>query len=218
MAGATGSMALRTLPIAGAKVIALILLGALAGCQSTENAGQAAMHQKLALTEQKNNIASLSEVIKANPNDANALNLRGAAYGQAGQYQKALNDFNAAIAASSRYYQAYANRALIYSRMQKPKRALDDYNKALNIDPRYTIALVGRGTIYRLNNKHAAAITDFSKAIEVQPDAVSYFNRGLSRQALSQHGPALDDFENTLGFRPNSPEVFHAKGISELAL
>lgn len=211
-------MALRTLPIAGVRVIALILLGALAGCQSSEKAAQTAIHNNLSLTEQKNNIASLSEVIKANPNDANALNLRGAAYGQAGQYQKALNDFNAAIAASPRYYQAYANRALIYSRMQQPKKALDDYNKALSIDPRYTIALVGRGTIYRLHNNHPAAIADFSKAIEVQPDAVSYFNRGLSRQAIGQHGPALDDFENTLGFRPDSPEVYHAKGISELAL
>jgi tetratricopeptide (TPR) repeat protein len=218
MAGATGSMALRTLPIAGAKVIALILLGALAGCQSSEKAGQTAMQSKVAVAEQKNNIASLSEVIKANPNDANALNLRGAAYGQAGQYQKALADFNAAISTSPRYYQAYANRALIYSRMKQPKKALADYNQALGIDPKYSIALVGRGTIYRLHNNHQAAVADFSKAIEVQPGAVAFFNRGLSRQALGRHGQALDDFENTLGFRPDAPEVYHAKGLSELAL
>ncbi|MEJ2124969.1 MAG: tetratricopeptide repeat protein [Alphaproteobacteria bacterium] len=211
-------MALRTVPIAGARVIALILLGALAGCQSGEKASQTAMHSKVALTEQKNNIASLSEVIKANPRDANALNLRGAAYGQAGQYQKALADFNAAISTSPRYYQAYANRALIYSRMKQPKKALADYNQALSIEPKYTTALVGRGTIYRLHNNHPAAVADFSKAIEVHPDAVAFFNRGLSRQALGRHGQAMDDFENTLGFRPNAPEVYHAKGISELAL
>lgn len=181
-------------------------------------ASQIAAQQKVATAEQKNNIASLSEVIKANPNDANALNLRGAAYGQAGEYEKALNDFNAALSVSPQYYQAYANRALIFSRGNKLDQALADYNQALRIDPKYSIALVGRGTVHRMRNNHPAAVADFSAALENQGDPVAYFNRGLSRQAMGEHKLALDDFENTLGFRPEAPEVFQAKGVSELAL
>jgi tetratricopeptide (TPR) repeat protein len=67
-------------------------------------------------------------------------------------------------------------------------------------------------------NNHPMAIADFTKALEVQGDPIAYFNRGLSRQAIGQHAQAVDDFENALGFRPDAPEVYHAKGLSELEL
>jgi tetratricopeptide (TPR) repeat protein len=67
-------------------------------------------------------------------------------------------------------------------------------------------------------DNHPMAAADFSRAIEIQPDPVAFFNRGLSRQALGQHAEAIDDFDNTLGFRPDAPEVYQAKGLSELAL
>jgi len=200
------------------RVAVLLLACFLAGCQTGEVTSQLAQRQKLAVSDQKNNIASLTEVIKANPNDANALNLRGAAFGQSGEYERALTDFNAALAINAQYHQAYANRALVYARVNKLPQALGDYNQALNIDPKYATAFVGRGNLYRAQNNHGAAIEDFNRALEVQADPIAFFNRGLSRQALGMHAEALDDFENALGFRPDAPEVYHAKGVSELAL
>jgi tetratricopeptide (TPR) repeat protein len=212
-------MGFPTHPMPNGRIAVLILAcGVLAGCQTGEVTNQVALRQKLASSDQKSNIASLSEAIRNTPNDANALNLRGAAYGQSGEYDKALADFNAAIAINPQYYQAYANRALVYSRMNKLQQALSDYNQALNIDPKYGVAYIGRGNIYRAMNNHAAAVDDYSRALEMQGEPIAFFNRGLSRQALGQHGPALDDFEQALGFRPDAPEVYHAKGISELAL
>jgi tetratricopeptide (TPR) repeat protein len=208
-------MGLRTRQVAGGLAV-LTLLSFLAGCQTGDMAGQLAMRQRVA--DQSNNIASLSEVIKVNPRDANALNMRGAAYGQVGEYEKALADFNAAIGVNPQYFQAYANRALVYMRAERPDRALADYNQALGIEAKYGPALIGRGNIYRAKNNHQAAIADYTAALEIQADPIAHFQRGLSRQALGQHGPAIDDFDNTLGFRPDAPEVFHAKGVSELAL
>ena len=68
-------------PDAGGKLAVVILLCSLAGCQSSEVTSKLAQQQQLVRSEQKNNIASLTEAIKNNPKDANALNLRGAAYG-----------------------------------------------------------------------------------------------------------------------------------------
>ena len=210
-------MGLRANRIAG-RFAALVGLCLLAGCQTGDMASQLALRQKLTQADQKNNIASLSEVIKTSPNDANALNLRGAAYGQAGDHEKALADFNAAIAISPQYYQAYANRALIYARANRLDQALADYNQALGIDPKYAVALIGRGNVHRMRNSHPMAVADYTQALEIQADPIAFFNRGLSRQAMGEHGPAVDDFDNALGYRPDSPEVYHAKGISELAL
>jgi tetratricopeptide (TPR) repeat protein len=217
--GLAGPMGFPTSPMPNGGFTVLLLACILTGCTGgSEIASQLAVKQKLAVSDQKNNIASLSEVIKNNPNDANALNLRGAAYGASGEYDRALSDFNAAISVNPQYYQAYANRALVYTRMNKLPQALDDYNRALDIDPKYGVAYIGRGNIYRSQNNHVAAVEDFSRALEIQGEPIAYFNRGLSRQALGMHGEALDDFENALGFRPDAPEVYHAKGLSELAL
>ena len=211
-------MNLRITLKAGGGLAILCLASLIAGCQSGEVAGRLAEQQQLARAEQKNNIASLSEVIRQNPSDANALNLRGSAYGQSGEYEKALADFNAAISINPQFPQAYANRALIYARAKNAQQAIADYGQALNIDPNYTAALVGRGNVYRAMSNHPMAIADFSRAIEIQPDPIAYFNRGLSRQVMGQHAEAMDDFDNTLGFRSDAPEVYQAKGLSELAL
>ena len=60
------------------------------------------------------NIASLTAVIARSPQDPEAYNVRGSAYGRAGQYREALQDFDRAIALNPNFYQAYSNRALIY--------------------------------------------------------------------------------------------------------
>ncbi len=201
----------------GGKLPVLLLLGALAGCQTAEVANQLALKQA-AQAEQKNNIASLTEVIKKNPNDANALNLRGSAYGQAGEYQKALADFNAALTINPQFPQAYANRALVYVRAKNLQQALADYDKAINIEPNYPVAYIGRGNVYRLMKNHPMAIADFSHALQIESNPIAFFNRGLSRQAMGQHIEALEDFDNALGYRADAAEVYQAKGISELAL
>lgn len=207
-------------PDAGGKLAVVLLLCSLAGCAGTgsELSSKLQQQQQVVRSEQKNNIASLGEAIKNNPKDANALNLRGAAYGQAGEYEKALQDFNAALAINPQYAQAFANRALVNMRAKRVQQAIADYDQAINIDPNYSTAYVGRGSAYRSMNNHPMAVADFTRALELQADPIAFFNRGLSRQAMGEHAQAIDDFDNALGFRPDAPEVYHAKGLSELEL
>jgi len=55
-----------------------------------------------------NNIASLTETIKSNPNDPQAYNMRGSVLAQAGKPEEALADFNKAISLDANYPQAFA--------------------------------------------------------------------------------------------------------------
>ena len=86
------------------------------------------------------NIASLSEVIQRNPNDAQAYNVRGSVLGRAGKREEALADFNKAIALDPNYAQAYANRGLLHRQMNRLEPALADYDRAISIDPNYATA------------------------------------------------------------------------------
>ena len=129
-----------------------VLLAALAACASVggsnSTAGAPESEDSLYATSPAN-IASLTAVVRNNPNDPQAYNMRGTVFGKGGRYQEALADFNKAISIDPNYAQAYANRGLVYREMGKLDLALADYNKSLSIDPTYSNAYLGRGMVYR---------------------------------------------------------------------
>src|SRR5690349_9795636 len=96
----------------GAIVAALLAGALLSACQSSGPSGELATIDTAQGSQQ--NIASLTAVIQRNPQDPEAYNVRGSAYGRSGKYQDALKDFNKAIELKPNFYQAYSNRALIY--------------------------------------------------------------------------------------------------------
>ena len=168
----------------------------------------------------KGNIASLTQVIKTNPSDHNALNLRGTAYAQSKRYKLALKDFNRSISLNPNYYQAYSNRALIYQKTNKLKLAMADYNEAIRLAPKYHTAYIGRGKLHKKLNRTALALADFSHAIDLYGEhPVAYYQRGLIYQKTGQHQNAIHDFTTAINLRPKSSGgPYYARGLSRLAL
>ena len=165
------------------------------------------------------NIASLSAVVDRNPNDAEAYNVRGTAYGRAGMLSQALRDFNRAIALNRRFHQAFANRALIFRRMGQTNQAARDYNTALSINPQYDIAYIGRGNIYRQAGKTNQAFRDYNQAIQLDTtDPRAYHNRGLIYQDQRNHEFAIEDFSTAVSLADKAPAPYNARGVSYLAV
>ncbi|MGL4240000.1 MAG: tetratricopeptide repeat protein, partial [Beijerinckiaceae bacterium] len=89
--------------IAGPAAAALLAL-ALAGCETVGSGVQVRGPQFAEVDDPQsanpnaasNNIASLTEVVNRNPNDATAYNTRGAAFARAGRYGEAIRDFDRA--------------------------------------------------------------------------------------------------------------------------
>src|SRR5690606_16707411 len=131
----------------------LIAMGALAACSST---GGSAFNDLLPVDPAQasaENIASLTAVISRSPNDPEAYNVRGSAYGRAGRYKEALADFDRAIQLDPNSYQAYANRALIHRYMGNMQQAVADYTRAIQLNPSYDVAYIGRGEVFRLSGR-----------------------------------------------------------------
>jgi tetratricopeptide (TPR) repeat protein len=67
--------------------------------------------------------------------DAKFYNNRGIAYGEKGQYDQAISDFNKAIEINPRYNKAYNNRGIVYRLKGQYDQAISDFNKAIEINP-----------------------------------------------------------------------------------
>ena len=70
-----------------------VILFALAACATPGGPGE----DKPLYPGPQSNVASLSEVIAAHPDDPQAYNMRGSVYGESGRPEQALADFNKAI-------------------------------------------------------------------------------------------------------------------------
>jgi tetratricopeptide (TPR) repeat protein len=67
--------------------------------------------------------------------DAKFYNNRGTTFGEKGQYDQAISDFNNAIEINPRYIKAYNNRGIVYRLMGQYDKAISDFNKAIEINP-----------------------------------------------------------------------------------
>jgi Tfp pilus assembly protein PilF len=196
----------------------LVLIAAaltLAACM----AGELEAPQPESMEASPANIASLTDVIRRNPNDPQGYNVRGTVFGRAGRYQEALADFDKALSLDPNYAQAYSNRALVHRQMKKFDLALADYNRAIAIDANYEPAYLGRGMLYREQGQATPAFEDFNKAIALKPaNKEAYYNRGLLYQSQKQHNYAIGDFTTAIGLPPaQQVEPMVARALSYIA-
>jgi tetratricopeptide (TPR) repeat protein len=85
-------------------------------------------------------IADYTQAIRINPNNVDAYNNRGIAYGRKGDYDRAIADFNQAIRLNSNYTEAYVSRGVAYHDKGDYDRAIADFNQAIRINPNYANA------------------------------------------------------------------------------
>ena len=75
------------------------------------------------------------------PKNADAFNTRGVAYAKKGDFDRALEDYNAAIRFNPLKAVFYANRGYIYEAQKRKKDAIDEFKHALRFDPSLTEAM-----------------------------------------------------------------------------
>jgi len=140
---------------------------------------------------------------------------RGLGYMRAGQYDRALQDYHAAIALDPRYVNAYTNRGLTYKRTGQLDLALADYNRAIDLDPGYAVPYNSRGVLFAETGRFGQAMSDFTRAISLRPDyANAYMNRGITLRDAGRTDEALGDFNAAIRIDQNSAEAYNGKGTA----
>lgn len=157
-----------------------------------------------------------TNVLEQFPDVALALNNRGNYYGkELGQVDKALPDYERAIAVNPGYAKAYCNRGIVYSIKGQFDKAIPDYNKAIELEKDYYEAISNRGIVFAQMNRFEDAIKDFDHALSLQDeDATMYHNRGTTLLQMKQFDRALQDFNTAIRIYPTYKDAFYRRSMT----
>ena len=88
----------------------------------------------VALKRPSDAMADLNQVLNARPGFADALALRGIAWSEMREYDKAREDLDRAIS-QKETVESYFARARVYEAQNNPKKATDDFRRATELKP-----------------------------------------------------------------------------------
>jgi len=121
---------------------------------------------------------------------------KGIYYGEKGQLEESVAEFNKGIELNPTCAYAYNCRGITYYKKGQYDQAIKDYNKAIEIDTKCIEAYYNRGITYYKNGQYYQAISDYSKAISINPQyAEAYYNRGLVYEKIGQIEKARADWK-----------------------
>ncbi|MCX5906362.1 MAG: tetratricopeptide repeat protein [Deltaproteobacteria bacterium] len=166
-------------------------------------------------TDPKKAIEYLNNVIKLQPDLAEAYSNRGIAYSYLGQQRHAIENYNEAIRLKPNDAETYVNRGNAYRILSQYQRAIEDYNEAVHLKPNLAAAYYNRGKAYSYLGQKQRAIEEFNETIRLKPDdAAAYYNRGVAYADIGQKQRAIEDFNEAIRLQPDLATAYYNRGVA----
>jgi TonB family protein len=135
------------------------------------------------------------------------------------EFDKAIAEFDIAIAADPAAARAYADRGLAHLWKSNGTQAHDDFETALRLEPNNAVALRGRGVLEYLSGDCASAQADLSRSFEI--DSRSSFPlqwRAEADSCLSQDAEAIADLAKAENVKPKGFNFYSQRALVLRAL
>jgi tetratricopeptide (TPR) repeat protein len=144
------------------------------------------------------------KTLEANTNHPNAHIKLGQIHEMQLDYQKALNEYLAAVPGSRKPYILYARIGNVNIRLKRFPEAREAFRRALGINPNFAGAHVNIGETYLKEGDFEKAIGHFKNAIQINPDyAVPYNNIGVALMKMGKQEEAISYYDKALYYKPN---------------
>lgn len=130
-------------------------------------------------------IELLTDNVLKRQNDSELYARRGAAWYKKKDYDKAIKDYNMAIALNSDYESALYNRGLTWFAKKEYDKAIEDYNKVIEHNTTYIDdCYLNRGYVWKAKGDYNKAIEDYTTVINMNSNLLenAYYSRGLARK------------------------------------
>ena len=125
---------------------------------------------------------------------------RAIAWYRKGELDRALADYNKAIALDLKFGSAYLNRGNVWHSKGQYDRALSDYDKAISLgNVNLAVAHTNRGNSWLAMGNPDRALGDYNTAIAIDPKFGNvYLDRGNIWHTRGQYGQALADYDKAI--------------------
>jgi tetratricopeptide (TPR) repeat protein len=175
-----------------------------------------AAHQQGRLREAEKLYA---RVLKAAPNNFDALNLLGTVKAQQGHIGEAHRLFNAAVKANPAAPQGWSNLGQALHALKRGGEALECLDKAAALAPNDGDILYQHANVLLSLDRAAEALAEFQTVLAHVPNHVeARINCGLAQAALGFPGQALADFDTALMLAPGHPAASYNRGVALIKL
>ena len=148
-------------------------------------------------------IALLDCLLHTYPCSAADYSNRGLVYLWSGNPQKAILDFNRAIALDPSLASSYNNRANYYAAQGARESAIEDYDRAIDLNPFHVQARINRAVTLRELRRYDAALDGFEEALIFrQFTGEIYAERGRTYHLRGDWNGAIADYRRALKCLP----------------
>ena len=160
-------------------------------------------------------IAIWQDCIKKSPHKARPYNNLGAALADAGQYDKAIEQYHKALQINPDYPNAYTNLGFALAKQGKVEQSITQFLKALELKPRDYETLSNLGVALLMQNRQAEAIEYLSEAVALNPYfAKAHNNLGVALNRLGRAQDAIDQYSIALQLDPDYAEAYNNLGVA----
>ncbi len=165
-----------------------------------------------AISQEKEAITCLNQVIELHYNTPRAHLLKGYIYARLGEQEKAIQHFYNAIDINPSLEDAYLQLGLIFQK-RKDSTAVSYYRNVLKINSKNRLALFGVGSYYQETEQWNEAIKAYTHLLQIYPSyADAYYNIGFIHIKLGLYDMASNDFSQAISFNPNFFEAYFSRG------
>lgn len=96
-----------------------------------------------------------------------AYNMRGISFYKTVQLDKAISDYDRAIALKPSHYKAHVNKRITYGKAGLFDEAIKSFNQSITVNPNFAEAFINRGITFSLMGQTENALEDYSKALNL---------------------------------------------------
>src|SRR5690606_10714756 len=149
-------------------------------------------------------------IVNTFPNSSVAQSSLGGIYLNEGDYGRALQHIDQAVATDPNNHKAWYNKGVVHLRQGKPGEALRALDRAIAIQPEAK-ALFTRALLYQQIGKPVLAMTDIEQVLAREPqNARAYFIKGSCMEALNNLEGAGKNYTKAILYEQNEP-LFHIR-------
>ena len=155
------------------------------------------------------------QLLDADPNDPDALNLLGVIAHQAGKHEIAVELIDKAIRRQPSNPKFLNNLGEANRGLRRLNEALACYREALAIEPGHVGALSNQGYVLQELKRYDEAIASYDKALAIKPDYAEGWNyRGFALLKLRRYDEAIASYRRALSIRPDHFEAHNNLGTA----